>query len=33
MTSGQHLAPMAREVAYAVPKGALHQATRHSPTN
>jgi 3-oxoacyl-[acyl-carrier protein] reductase len=28
MTSGQHLAPMAREVAYAVSKGALHQATR-----
>jgi 3-oxoacyl-[acyl-carrier protein] reductase len=27
MTSGQHLAPMAREVAYAVSKGALHQAT------
>jgi 3-oxoacyl-[acyl-carrier protein] reductase len=26
-TSGQHLAPMAREVAYAVSKGALHQAT------
>lgn len=28
MTSGQHLAPMSREVAYAVSKGALHQATR-----
>jgi 3-oxoacyl-[acyl-carrier protein] reductase len=28
MTSGQHLAPMAREVAYAVSKGAIHQATR-----
>jgi 3-oxoacyl-[acyl-carrier protein] reductase len=27
-TSGQHLGPMAREVAYAVSKGALHQATR-----
>jgi 3-oxoacyl-[acyl-carrier protein] reductase len=27
-TSGQHLAPMSREVAYAVTKGALHQATR-----
>jgi len=27
MTSGQHLAPMAREVAYAVSKGALQQAT------
>ena len=27
-TSGQHLAPMTREVAYAVSKGALHQATR-----
>jgi 3-oxoacyl-[acyl-carrier protein] reductase len=27
-TSGQHLAPMTREVAYAVTKGALHQATR-----
>ena len=27
MTSGQHLAPMPREVAYAVSKGALHQAT------
>jgi 3-oxoacyl-[acyl-carrier protein] reductase len=27
MTSGQHLAPMSREVAYAVSKGALHQAT------
>jgi len=26
-TSGQHLAPMSREVAYAVSKGALHQAT------
>jgi 3-oxoacyl-[acyl-carrier protein] reductase len=26
-TSGQHLAPMAREVAYAVSKGALQQAT------
>jgi 3-oxoacyl-[acyl-carrier protein] reductase len=28
MTSGQHLGPMAREVAYAVSKGALHQATK-----
>jgi 3-oxoacyl-[acyl-carrier protein] reductase len=28
MTSGQHLGPMTREVAYAVSKGALHQATR-----
>jgi len=28
MTSGQHLAPMARELAYAVSKGALHQATK-----
>lgn len=28
MTSGQHLAPMTREVGYAVSKGALHQATR-----
>jgi NAD(P)-dependent dehydrogenase (short-subunit alcohol dehydrogenase family) len=27
VTSGQHLAPMAREVAYAVSKGALQQAT------
>jgi len=27
-TSGQHLAPMCREVAYVVSKGALHQATR-----
>lgn len=27
MTSGQHLAPMPSEVAYAVSKGALHQAT------
>jgi 3-oxoacyl-[acyl-carrier protein] reductase len=27
MTSGQHLGPMAREVAYAVSKGALQQAT------
>jgi 3-oxoacyl-[acyl-carrier protein] reductase len=27
MTSGQHLGPMASEVAYAVSKGALHQAT------
>jgi len=27
LTSGQHLAPMPREVAYAVSKGALHQAT------
>jgi 3-oxoacyl-[acyl-carrier protein] reductase len=26
-TSGQHLGPMTREVAYAVSKGALHQAT------
>lgn len=26
LTSGQHLAPMAREVAYAVSKGALQQA-------
>jgi 3-oxoacyl-[acyl-carrier protein] reductase len=28
MTSGQHIAPMTREVAYAVSKGALHQATK-----
>jgi 3-oxoacyl-[acyl-carrier protein] reductase len=28
LTSGQHLGPMAREVAYAVSKGALQQATR-----
>jgi 3-oxoacyl-[acyl-carrier protein] reductase len=28
MTSGQHLAPMAGEIAYAVSKGALHQATK-----
>jgi 3-oxoacyl-[acyl-carrier protein] reductase len=28
LTSGQHLAPMTREVAYAVSKGAIHQATR-----
>jgi 3-oxoacyl-[acyl-carrier protein] reductase len=28
MTSGQHLAPMAGEIAYALSKGALHQATR-----
>jgi 3-oxoacyl-[acyl-carrier protein] reductase len=27
LTSGQHLAPMAREVAYAISKGALQQAT------
>lgn len=27
LTSGQHLGPMKREVAYAVSKGALHQAT------
>lgn len=27
LTSGQHLAPMAREVAYAVSKGALQRAT------
>jgi 3-oxoacyl-[acyl-carrier protein] reductase len=27
MTSGQHRGPMSREVAYAVSKGALHQAT------
>ena len=27
LTSGQHLGPMSREVAYAVSKGALHQAT------
>ena len=27
MTSGQHLSPMSGEVAYAVSKGALHQAT------
>jgi 3-oxoacyl-[acyl-carrier protein] reductase len=27
MTSGQHLGPMSGEVAYAVSKGALHQAT------
>ena len=28
MTSGQHIAPMTTEVAYAVSKGALHQATK-----
>ena len=28
MTSGQHLGPMSGEVAYAISKGALHQATR-----
>lgn len=28
LTSGQHLGPMAREVAYAVSKGAIHQATK-----
>jgi 3-oxoacyl-[acyl-carrier protein] reductase len=28
MTSGQHLAPMTGEVAYAISKGALHQATK-----
>jgi 3-oxoacyl-[acyl-carrier protein] reductase len=28
MTSGQHLAPMGPEVAYAVSKGAIHQATK-----
>jgi 3-oxoacyl-[acyl-carrier protein] reductase len=28
MTSGQHLAPMSREIAYAVSKGALHQVTK-----
>ena len=28
LTSGQHLGPMASELAYAVSKGALHQATR-----
>src|ERR1051326_9545439 len=28
MTSGQHLAPLSREVASAVSKGALHQATK-----
>jgi len=27
LTSGQHLAPMSREIAYAVSKGALQQAT------
>jgi NAD(P)-dependent dehydrogenase (short-subunit alcohol dehydrogenase family) len=27
LTSGQHIAPMARKVAYAVSKGTLHQAT------
>jgi 3-oxoacyl-[acyl-carrier protein] reductase len=27
LTSGQHLGPMANELAYAVSKGALHQAT------
>jgi 3-oxoacyl-[acyl-carrier protein] reductase len=27
LTSGQHLAPMSREVAYALSKGAIHQAT------
>jgi 3-oxoacyl-[acyl-carrier protein] reductase len=28
MTSGQHLAPMTGEIAYAVSKGALHQSTK-----
>ena len=28
MTSGQHLGPMPQELAYAVSKGALHQATK-----
>src|SRR5207248_4140493 len=28
MTSGQHISPMTREIAYAVPKGALPQATK-----
>jgi 3-oxoacyl-[acyl-carrier protein] reductase len=28
MTSGQHIAPMAGEIAYAVSKGALHQSTK-----
>lgn len=28
MTSGQHLGPMTGEIAYAVSKGALHQATK-----
>lgn len=28
MTSGQHLEPMQNELAYAISKGALHQATR-----
>ena len=28
MTSGQHIAPLSEELAYAVSKGALHQATR-----
>jgi 3-oxoacyl-[acyl-carrier protein] reductase len=28
MTSGQHIAPMAGEIAYAVSKGALHQITK-----
>jgi 3-oxoacyl-[acyl-carrier protein] reductase len=28
MTSGQHLAPMVGEIAYAVSKGALHQVTK-----
>jgi 3-oxoacyl-[acyl-carrier protein] reductase len=27
-TSGQHLGPMAREVSYAISKGAIHQMTR-----
>ena len=27
-TSGQHIAPMGGEIAYAVTKGALHQMTR-----
>lgn len=27
LTSGQHLGPMSNELAYAVSKGALHQAT------
>jgi 3-oxoacyl-[acyl-carrier protein] reductase len=28
MTSGQHIAPMTGEIAYAVSKGALHQSTK-----
>jgi 3-oxoacyl-[acyl-carrier protein] reductase len=28
MTSGQHIGPMTSEIAYAVSKGALHQATK-----